>query len=293
VKELRHIFFNVGPEGVGAARAFLAEYTLADQAEIVGDGLLAGNCHVTLPATDVRLDRLCQEIQARFEQSPLVRAERIYSDRELDAREWLLLRVGTAGLMGGINMGQPYDHSHACGECGAGAVPMAPLLADLARMGKKQLDRTAHDGHIVVSQRLAGRIQALGLTGVEINPVQRQRGKEPDSAYRWLRITAEWPPLSAGARIHRARMCPRCGRSGHFDLSEQVTELRYAAVPATASDWNLTWEYFGEWQLPPGPPRRCVGGERWLIVSQRARTLLRDERVQGLGFDPIVVAAAS
>ena len=291
MKDLRHIFFNVGRDGVATARDFVARYALAGHAEIVNDGLMAGNCHVTLRATDPRLHLLCEEIQARFEHPPLVRAERTYTDRELEAYEWLLLRVGTAGLMGGINLGQPYDHSHACRECGAGAVPMPPLLADLGRMGKKHLDSTMDDGHIVVSQHLAGRIQALGLTGVEIHLVQRRRGKEPDSAYRWLQITVEWPPLSAGARIHRGKLCPHCGRSGHFDLYDEATELRYAEAPATASDWNLTWEYFGEWRLPAATIQERVGGARCVIVSQRTRGLLRDERVRRLRFEPVMVGS--
>lgn len=55
------------------------------------------------------------------------------------------------------------------------AVPTPPLLADLGRMGKKKLDMTAHDGHLVISTDLAVAIDEGQLTGVELQPVRRSR----------------------------------------------------------------------------------------------------------------------
>jgi hypothetical protein len=50
------------------------------------------------------------------------------------------------------------------GSC-TGALPEGALIAELARMGKKQIDRTAHDGHIVVTRALADVRQVQYATG--------------------------------------------------------------------------------------------------------------------------------
>jgi hypothetical protein len=65
----------------------------------------------------------------------------------------------TAGLLGGTNLGQEFDYASACIVCGAGAQPVPPILADLVRMGTKQLDVTAHDGLIIVARDLAERLE--------------------------------------------------------------------------------------------------------------------------------------
>src|SRR3954452_24002693 len=61
-------------------------------------------------------------------EKPVVRADRTWSKREVDAADRLLLRVRTAGLDGGIRFGQQYDRSAACATCGAGSLPSGRFL---------------------------------------------------------------------------------------------------------------------------------------------------------------------
>src|SRR5206468_6826812 len=120
--------------------------------------------------------------------------------------------------------------------------------AELSKMGKKKLDRTAHDGFIIVTRDLASAIEREGFTGIAMLPARRRSPSTADAAYRALSITSTWPPLAASARIDRHQACPVCRRAGYFDLSDDVTELHYGCAPHDAADWNHTWEYFGDYR---------------------------------------------
>ena len=252
-------------------------------------------CQVRLEADDPRLVLLLDELAMRGSQ-PVVRAEREYTKRELDAFDWLLLRVRTAGLAGGVNLGQPYDFAAACPLCGAGATAIPPLIVDLSRMGKKAIDQTAHDGHLVVSRVLADAIRDAGLLGAEFLPTRRRKQKEPDPQFLWMSVTSQWGPMSTSSVVRVDDLCPECGRSGHYDAYSEVTEFRYASFPADAPDFNWSWEYFGLWRVPAhmehlkdGPN---VGGARMLIVSQRVRRCFQAAKIRGVSFEPVLLESA-
>jgi hypothetical protein len=203
-------------------------------------------------------------------------------------RDWYLLRVRTAGLLGTINLGQEYDRANACPTCGAGARPVPPLVADLARMGKKTIDCTAHDGRLIATRRFADVMGAAGITGFAEQPVRSRGNERPDPRFAWLDITAEWPPLAPSSELEREDQCPRCGRAGHFDLAGRPTRLVYQRVPETACDFNVTWEYFGVWRTAmTAEKRQPVGGGRHLIVSARARELFLVQKVKHVSFEPL------
>ncbi|HEY3042416.1 MAG TPA: hypothetical protein VGJ39_00220 [Vicinamibacterales bacterium] len=300
--ELRHISFNLGASGIKATEQLLRTVGVSADADLHIDGVLAGLCSVTLEADDARFPALLAALQEQGA-TPLIRAERRYSDSELAAFPWLLLRVTTAGLAGGVNLGQPYDYTRACSTCGAGAEPIPPLLAALGSMGRKAIDRTAHDGHVIVTRQLADAIEAEGLTGVEFLPVTRAPEKSPDPRFRWMRIPGELEPLAPTSVVATEDRCPSCGRAGHFDALERATELRYSGSPTDDSDFSYTWEYFGVWRRPAGvaqdflsaeasatavsPAVKSVGGARLPIVSHYVRALFRRLKVRGVAFEPV------
>jgi hypothetical protein len=206
----------------------------------------------------------------------------------LTTPEWYLLRVTTAGLLGTVNLGQAYDRTNACPMCGAGARPVPPLIADLARMGKKAVDCTAHDGQLIATRGFADRLAAAGSSGYVERPV-RSRGRErPDPAFVWLGVTAEWPPVEPGSQLEREDLCSRCGRARHFDVPGDRTRLLYRDVPETACDFNVTWEYFGVWRTPRTAAARLpVGGARYVIVSAKARELFIAHNVKHVSFETL------
>jgi hypothetical protein len=286
MKDLRHVFFNLGSEGLTTARTILERTGLASVAQLAPDGILAGSGSVTLPVDDRRLSLLIDELE-RIGEAPLVRAERTYTKQELDGFEWLNLRLRTPGLLGGFNLNQPYDRTAACPTCGAGARPISPLIADLRRMKKRLLDATSHDGHLVVAATLADVIQDAGLTGLEVQPVRSPRESQPDSSYRWLDITSEWGPMAPASVLKTDDLCPTCGRSGHYDEYGRATEFWYYEPPAEAADFNRTWEYFGVSHTYPSDRNPTAGGARMIIVSQRVRECFKQLKVRHVSFEPV------
>ena len=154
-------------------------------------------------------------------------------------------------------------------------------------MGRKALDATAHDDQIVVSRELANGIREAGLSGAAFLDVSPRLGRPSSDRFRWLHIAGVWPPFSPSSTVVTDDLCPTCGRAGHYDTPERVTELRYDAYPQNASDFNRTWEYFGVWRLPRQSSQQPVGGASLTIVSQRVRRLFRELKVRHISFEPI------
>ena len=202
---------------------------------------------------------------------------------------WFRLVVRTVGLFGGVNYEQPYDYTSACRTCGAGSEPVGPLVAQLSRMGRKLLDQTAHDGHLVATRGLADALVAASLTGLEVRPVRRAHAAVPDSGYCWLRVAFQWPPMAPTSGVVTEDLCPECRRTGYFDPSAVPGEWHYSRPPDHAADFGHTRERFGIWRAKAWPAgRRGVGGAGGLIVSARARTLLESLRVRHLEYVPVL-----
>jgi hypothetical protein len=289
VKETWFVSFNLGDARLPLTRTLLAKADLTEVATLDPEGHpCAGMCSITVAAGDARIAVLQNEL-ARHGSSASVRLDRHYSDRELDQFPWLQLVVATAGLMGGVNYRQPYNRADACQICGAGASPIGPLIAELARMGRKHIDRTAHDGHIVVTRTLADAVREAGLTGTEVTPVRRDHLPNPDPRFAWLNLVSEWPPMVPTLVLAVEDLCPACGRTGHFDPGDRPAEWHYRNVPDNAGDFNCTWERFGVWRGQPWdsgyPP---VGGSAGVIVSQRVRQLFARVGVRQVQYAPVL-----
>jgi hypothetical protein len=294
VKETWFVSFNLGQARLPLVRRLLVKAGLTDLAQLDPEGHpCAGLCSITVAAGDGRVAALQGEL-ARLGASASVRLDRHHSDRELGKLQWLQLMVATAGLMGGANYRQPYDREGACQTCGAGASPIGPLRAELARMGRKHVERTAHDGHLVVTRMLADAAQTAGLTGMEVLPVRRNHRPDPDPGFAWLKVVSEWPPMLPTRVLGVEDPCPACGRTGHFDPGDRPAEWRYRRVPGKAADFNYTWERFGTWRgkgwdsaYPP------VGGFAGIIVSQRVRQLFARVGVRRVLYAPVHFETAS
>ncbi len=206
----------------------------------------------------------------------------------MSSRAWYLLRVRTAGLLATINLGQAYDRTNACPICGAGARPVPPLLADLARMGKKIVDRAAHDGRLIATRKFADALGAAGSTGFMEQTVRSRGSDRPHPGFVWLDVTAEWPPLAPSSQLEREDPCPRCRRAGHFDVAGGRTRFVSRDVLDSACDFNVTWEYFGVWRTAMTADRRLpVGGAQYLVVSAKARELFVAHKVKHVSFEPL------
>lgn len=296
MRDYRFVHFSLGHHAGDSARQLLADCELLDVAlsSRANRGAWSETLHtgvsLRLHVEDKRLPALLERLRAAGN-VPFTRLDREYSSDELDAAEWLLMRVATAGLYGGVDYGQSYRFDAACRTCGAGAELVPPLLAELGLMGKKDIDHLVFEQHLVVRRRIATALEEAGVTGVQPMLVQTPR-RPPGDQHVWLRITSEFPRLhasSTGYVIDPA--CPQCGRSGHHGMANEPEVPRYSPVPADTPDITRTWEYFGDWRQVrgrsfPGP----VGGSQDVVVSQRARRVLQRLEVRRLVWVPLLPA---
>ena len=293
MQDFQFISFFLGHNQGKEARRLLQACDLLDVAvsDRANRHSWSGDLHygvsVRLPAEDPRLRGLLDRLRQRNVE-PFTRIDREYSRMDLDRADWLMLRVATAGLYGGIDYDQAYVSRTACVTCGAGAEPVPPLVAELGKMGKKDLDHLVYEGHLIASSRIAREI--IRLTGVEAVPVRSPR-RAQDAGFYWLRITSSFPKMHPSTTgVATENVCPACGRSGHYGDAMHPENPIYETVPKTARDFNHTWEYFGDWQQVrnrAGAGR--VGGSRGVLVSKRVRQLLEELKVRRLVWVPVTI----
>lgn len=236
-------------------------------------------CAVKLRLDDERLPVLLDALREAGVLA-LVRAERRYSDSELRSASWLQLALPYVGFE--TLPSQSFDLSSACGTCGCGAVPERPLAADLSKMGKKVIDHAAYGGHLVVTAALAD-VLRTHASGVRFEPV-RQRSAI-DTRYMWMEAERTLPPMEPSSIVER-KLCPACGRSGHYDPYEVAIELHYSSKSFDgAADVMMMYERFGIWNV--GGVR--IGGSQVYVVSQKVRRLLTDAGVRRASFVPVTL----
>ncbi|MCW5776850.1 MAG: hypothetical protein KIS87_10460 [Phycisphaeraceae bacterium] len=241
--------------------------------------------HVRLTTDDPRLARLLAELE-RLGIEPFTRVDRVYSKKDLEA-PWLRI-VGGSMMVGTGNVpGQKWDFSKACRECGAGAIPIAPLAVQgLDRMPKSGWCVTL-GGFIVLEARLAAKLADAELTGFSVEPVRKHTSETAHDRYRWLRIPCKWPePVERpGCRLHgRCEVCRRpqfiAGRDGLFSL-------HFERPPRDARDFNA-------WQGSVLPGKRAAlatnrptGDYPELVISQRAYSTLKEAKLRSLRCEPV------
>jgi hypothetical protein len=293
MQDFLFVSFFLGHDAGDRARRLLAECELLDIAltSRANRHAWSGDVHfgvsLRLPVEDERLNTLLKQLRAAGEE-PFTRLDREYSLEELDSADWLIMRIATAGLYGGVDYGQSYRFENACGTCGAGAELVPPLVAELGKMGKKDIDHLVYEGHFIVTKRIATALVKAGITGIEPTPVQTPR-RPPSAHHVWLRITSEFPRLDESTTGYETEApCTVCGRGGHYGSAKKPEVPRYKPVPGATPDFNRTWEYFGDWrQVRSETHSRPVGGSQGVVVSQRVRRVLQGLRVRRLVWIPM------
>lgn len=293
MQDFLFVSFFLGHDSGDRTRRLLTECELLDIAltSRANRHAWSGDVHfgvsLRLPVEDERLDTLLKRLRAAGEE-PFTRLDREHGLEELDSADWLIMRIATAGLYGGVDYGQSYRFEDACGTCGAGAELVPPLVAELGKMGKKDIDHLVYEGHFIVTKRIAAALRKAGLTGIEPAAVQTQR-RPPSAQHVWLRITSEFPRLHESTTGYETEApCSACGRGGHYGSAKEPEVPRYNPVPADTPDFNRTWEYFGDWrQVRSETHTRPVGGSQGAVVSQRVRRVLQDLKVRRLVWIPM------
>lgn len=243
----------------------------------------ASGC-VRLAKDDPRVPLLVAELRkAGIKPDPFL--YRTYTKKELESLPWLQISGSSTMVVAGSVQGQVWDYRRACAMCGAGAIPVPPLITQMSQMSKQGWIVSAPAALVVISRKLGKALTATGLTGFALEEVRLPRRKSADERYWWLRVTSQWPTPKAGPTCRLGNPCAGCGRPVLSSARDEPRELYYDAVPAGARDFNM-WQgnldpEFGHW----GP--RPSGETPILILSQKAFRTLKEAGVKALRCAPV------
>lgn len=242
---------------------------------------------VRLKKDDPRIPLLLKELKAA-KVKPIKRIERVHSKKDLETG-WLSVEGCTTMVGAGNLKGQVWDFKRACKDCGAGAVPVPPLIVRFEGKPPKQgWSVTVPCGLVVVSAEVAAAIMKAKLTGFALEPVRMPSKPAIDARFRWLRISCEWPDPVSRPNCRIAGKCTVCGRPALRGSGDGgASMMHFARVPKGARDFNA-------WQgtvLPKdrfsGVLNRETGAAPELIISQRAYQVLKYAGVKSLKCQPV------
>jgi len=219
---------------------------------------------LNLEVSSPRFELIFQAIQEDPEIGDLLRIEHKYEEHELASAP--LLEWGpnnqaieddyyTLHFQKGRQMGiAPYTRD--CPVCRAPLEQIRDLWVDPRRMGKRDLSLT-YSFEVILSPRLAHRLQGAGFTGFMLRPVWDYRKPyRGDPPLYQLVVRSVLPPMAAPpTEFEQEQRCEVCGTEskflkhthwwGRFKYREE-TEIYYRAeVLERAADFNVTSERFG------------------------------------------------
>jgi hypothetical protein len=241
---------------------------------------------VRLRKDDPRLTALLKELRAAGVK-PLTRAERAHDASDLQS-EWLCVEGCTTMVSSGGLKDQKWNFRNACPDCGAGAVPVPPLIVRFDGKPPKQgWSVSVPCGLVIVSAALAAALTKARLTGFSLQPVRPPSRNAIDPRFRWLRIPALWPQPLNRPHCRVQGRCSHCDRSQLKSSASRIPILHFDRAPTPARD-------FGAWQGTVLPRNRYAnalnretGGMPELIISQRAFRVLKDFGVSSLKCSPV------
>ena len=214
---------------------------------------------------------------------------RVWSPAELDAAAWVVYTGYTTMVLAGNLKGQQWNFDGACPECGTGAVPVPPLIVKVDRMPKQGFTTACPSGLVIVTAAVAEALEGAGLTGFCAEPVRTPSREEPDDRFRWLRITSRWPAPSKRATCRVGVGCRRCQGLALTRAFNEPNEVHYDEAPAEACDFNCWQGTIDPSQLPSGVVNRPTGDAPLMILSHRAREVLKQAGVKKLKCEPVFI----
>ncbi len=211
---------------------------------------------------------------------------RRYAKKELSEAHELLLLIPRVFEPSGEECGTTYDGSAACGHCGLGAVQGGPLRLQISSVPRVDIARTI-GGEIVVSSRFRNLVEATGLKGLALEPVEAivdgSRRGQPIFQLRTLdsNLRIASPPSAFGISPFDEDesgeyRCPL----GHVLGLNRLSELTVRSGIPAPNDIVTTRE-------AAGTRRGLLRPERFLVVSQRFYSAVVDGRLDGFRFEVV------
>jgi hypothetical protein len=257
---------------------------------------------ITLDHKDERVSKVIQLLQEHGKE-PQVSRQDIYTEDDLQAARLLRLSGwwGSCAL-GGLPMGTTYDRSSACSNCSTGMRQTSPLIIDgdaMRRIDKHRVAETYHND-VLVRDTDVEKLVAANITGALFWPAYLKAKSGELTELRWQQAVIEsvLPPLVACTPLNRKTVCSTCNRGGYTVVVEEPDRLFYRAEDlAKAQDFNLSWEWFGDYCKREEPQYDLVP-HPMILVTPKVMNLLRgktkkEQKYQGCDFIPIWIEDAN
>lgn len=286
MKVIKRINYSLPHERVRELTSILRRYFIAQEAKVDTMGMRT-SVQISMDAADERYNSLLSAIEDLGVDTPIIQARLQCQSSELDGLPWLHMRLGVAGIGGGIDYEQKYDYTDACAACGAGASPIPPLVAQLSDMRDNQIAATWKEQFIVVPRALGELLENASLSGFRLQEVRNRRPMKGDDRWRWLEIPSEMPPMTLDGQVDASDLCPECDRAGYEWIPGETARLFYSNLSLERPDFNMTREYFGEWSPRRPKDINTAPGYRAIVVSQAVRRLFSAMNYRQIEFEPI------
>ncbi len=277
MKTLVHIIFNPGRENWDITNRLLLDVEVNTYKQ---DNKVTGIYSLTLEKGDERIQKLLGELKGRkLDENPITREEYIYTKKEIESAELLVLYIKTYCGDGYNVYGTEFDTSNICSVCGTGEVQKSDLIINKTKMGEKDIAIT-YNNEFIISDRLAGIFRKNNLTGFELRIVHHYTKKMRNEPKLFQIIpTCTLPPLMAPSKLVKSTdYCSVCGKKCLVILSPfyyKKIDLKKAKI----YDFNKTTEFFGL-KLTRRIPTPA------LIISQKTYQTLKKNKIKNIKVEP-------
>ncbi|MBK9260607.1 MAG: hypothetical protein IPM54_12385 [Polyangiaceae bacterium] len=182
-----------------------------------------------------------------------------YSDEDRQNARLLWMRpANDVEICAGFNYGTEYDLTNACPNCHAGAKQTSVLYVDNDEIATIRKHRAvqAWTREVLVDGGMRKKLVDAGITGISFGDVRarHENGKWSMVARDQILIEHSMPPmrgeLSAKDEEYLCKVCRRGGRMSSPDKPYREEDL------VGMKDFNLTWEWFGEFWAEDKEKRR-------------------------------------
>ena len=288
------IHFNAFKVPGGAATILEPVGCGTDVAEVL-DGSFMKNISVTvrLNIDDPRIPILhgvLKQYGIEARQCPYIE----YEDHDLQNARLLEMDADiNQRVYAGPALGTKYDLSDACPNCETGAKQTSPLYIggeNGPALIRKHRAVGTTGGHILVDGGMVKKLKDAQVTGISFGEV-RQRLKNK----KWSMVAREqiliehiMPPMPAEYSEHdQKQLCKVCKRGGRMSSQPYRPEDLVGI-----KDFNLTWEWFGEFWLKD-ERHMLKRPYPFILVTPKAMNIFRDAGVTAFEWTPVNIKTST
>jgi hypothetical protein len=192
----------------------------------------------------------------------------------------------------GHSLGTKYDLTKACPNCHTGAVQTSPLYVNDRALKSIRSHRAlmASNGDIILDGGMRKKLVDAGITGISFGDVRvrHENNKWSEVARDQILIEHIMPPmrgpLTADDENYMCKVCRRGGRMSSPEVPYREEDL------VGMQDFNLTWEWFGEFG-PPDHLRLERRSSPCTLVTPKVMNIFNKAGVKAFDWTPVNVAA--